>query len=95
VFPERAGTGPADLFEQIPADQMDGHHARLPLSSKEDDRLENLAEKKLKGSGPQDGTDHAISLYGERGLCHFGVYIIHTSVLILMAGIVIGFLFGF
>jgi cytochrome c biogenesis protein len=49
----------------------------------------------MKGVRRRDGSDHAY-LYGEKGsYAHFGVYIIHTSVLILMAGVVIGFLFGF
>jgi cytochrome c biogenesis protein len=82
----------ADLFEQIPADQT--VISETPLKE-ETDRLENLLKKKLKGVRRRDGSDHAY-LYGEKGsYTHFGVYIIHTSVLILMAGIVIGFLFGF
>ena len=82
----------ADLFEQIPADQT--VISETPLKE-ETDRLENLLKKKLKGVRRRDGSDHAY-LYGEKGsYAHFGVYIIHTSVLILMAGIVIGFLFGF
>jgi cytochrome c biogenesis protein len=82
----------ADLFEQIPADQT--VISETPLKE-ETDRLENLLKKKLKGVRRRDGSDHAY-LYGEKGsYTHFGVYIIHTGVLILMAGIVIGFLFGF
>jgi cytochrome c biogenesis protein len=82
----------ADLFEHIPTDQT--VISETPLKE-ETDRLENLLKKKLKGVRRRDGSDHAY-LYGEKGsYTHFGVYIIHTSVLILMAGIVIGFLFGF
>ena len=82
----------ADLFEHIPTDQT--VISETPLKE-ETDRLENLLKKKLKGVRRRDGSDHAY-LYGEKGsYTHFGVYIIHTSVLILMAGVVIGFLFGF
>jgi len=81
-----------DLFEQIPAYQI--VISETPLGE-EADRLENLLKKKLKRVRRRDGSDHAY-LYGEKGsYAHFGVYILHTSVLVLMAGVVISFLFGF
>ena len=57
--------------------------------------LENILNKRLKRVSRRDAGERTY-LYGEKGAySHFGVYIIHVSVLVLMAGVIVGFLFGF
>ena len=58
-------------------------------------RIESLLKKKFKKVERRD-TDKASFLTGEKGkYSYFGVYLIHASVLIILAGVIIGFLFGF
>jgi cytochrome c biogenesis protein len=81
-----------DLFEKIPSDQV--IIKETPLRS-ETDRLELLLKKKAGRVARRDEAGRSY-LYGEKGAySYFGVYIIHLSVLIIMAGVMIGFLFGF
>jgi cytochrome c biogenesis protein len=90
----RQGSEPdrEDLFEKIPADQV--ALKETPLAE-EADRLERLLRKKAGRVGRKDAAGRSC-LYGEKGAySYFGVYIIHASVLIMMAGVMIGFLFGF
>lgn len=81
-----------DLFEKIPSDQV--IIKETPLTE-EADRLERLLKKKAGRVGRKDGLGLAY-LYGEKGAyAYFGVYIIHVSILIMLVGVAIGFLFGF
>ena len=81
-----------DLFEKIPSDQVMIKETSL---TEEADRLELLLRKKAGKVGRKDGLGRSC-LYGEKGAySYFGVYIIHISVLIMMVGVMIGFLFGF
>ncbi len=81
-----------ELFEKAPSDRtllMDA-----PLATAAGD-LENLLKKRLSGVSRRDAGERSY-LYGEKGAySHFGVYVIHASVLVLMAGVIVGFLFGF
>jgi cytochrome c biogenesis protein len=91
-FRQKAEPDRTDLFEQIPAGQTVITEASL---NDETDRLENLLKKKLKHIRRRDGSGQAFLCAEKGAYSHFGVYIIHASVLIIMAGVVIGFLFGF
>ena len=58
-------------------------------------RLEGLLKKKY-GKVEQKETARGDFLYGEKGrLSHFGVYVIHLSILVIIGGAVAGALFGF
>jgi len=59
------------------------------------DRVENLLQKRYRRVRKKD-TANTTFFYGEKGAySHFGVYIIHASILIIIAGAVIGSLLGF
>ena len=81
-----------ELFEKTPPDRtllVDAPPAAAAGS------LENLLKKRHMAVSRREAGER-IYLYGEKGAySHFGVYIIHASVLILMAGVIVGFLFGF
>jgi len=58
-------------------------------------RVERLLMKRYKRFRRKD-TDTATTFYGEKGAySHFGVYIVHASILIIIAGAIIGSLWGF
>lgn len=58
-------------------------------------RIESLLKKRFKRVARKD-IDTATFLTGEKGnFSYFGVYLIHASVLIILAGVIIGFLLGF
>jgi cytochrome c biogenesis protein len=81
-----------DLFEKTPPDRTVVVESPLPAAA---GNLENLLKKRFKGVLRKDAGERSC-LYGEKGAySHFGVYIIHASVLIMMAGVINGFLFGF
>jgi cytochrome c biogenesis protein len=61
----------------------------------ETERIESLLKKRFKRVARKD-TGDASFLIGEKGnFSYFAVYLIHVSVLIIMAGVIIGFLLGF
>lgn len=58
-------------------------------------KLEDMLKKKYRKVEKRE-TAQGDFLYGEKGrFSHFGVYLIHLSILIIMGGAVIGSLFGF
>jgi len=80
-----------DLFETIPPDQMVVKETSI---TEETSRLEKLLGK--KGRVGRKDLDDRSYLYAEKGAySYFGVYLIHISVLVVMAGFIVGFLFGF
>lgn len=80
-----------DLFETIPPDQEVVKETGL---LEETSRMEKLIGKKGR-VGRKDMDDRSY-LYVEKGAySYFGVYLIHISVLVVMAGFIVGFLFGF
>lgn len=81
-----------DLFEAIPSDQV---VIKEPPLSEEADRIGMLLRKKA-GRVRRRDTENRSYFYGEKGAySYFGVYLIHISVLVIMAGFIVGFLFGF
>jgi cytochrome c biogenesis protein len=81
-----------DVFEKIPSDQVTIKDTPL---SEEAHRLEILLKKKTGRVRRRDADDRSY-LYVEKGAySYLGVYLIHLSVLIVMAGFIIGFFFGF
>jgi cytochrome c biogenesis protein len=81
-----------DVFEDVSSDQVIIKEALL---SEQANRLEMLLKKKT-GRVRRRDADNRSYLYGEKGAhSHLGVYLIHLSVLVVMAGFVIGFFFGF
>ena len=57
--------------------------------------IENFLLKKYKRVRKKE-SDEITFLYGEKGaFSHFGVYIIHTSILVIIAGAIVGSLMGF
>ena len=80
-----------DLFETIPPDQVVVKETSL---SEETDRLEKLLGKKDR-VGRKDMDDRSY-LYVEKGAySYFGVYVVHLSILVMMAGVIIGSFLGF
>ncbi len=80
-----------DVFETIPPDQVVVKETSL---SEETSRLEKLLGK--KGRVGCKNMDDRSYLYVEKGAySYFGVYLIHISVLVVMAGFIVGFFFGF
>lgn len=81
-----------DFFEAIPPDQI--VIKGTPLSE-EVNRIGILLRKETGRVRRRDAENHAY-LFGEKGsYSYFGVYLIHLSVLIVMAGFIVSFLFGF
>lgn len=81
-----------DVFEEIPSDQVVINNPPLP---EEAHRLEMLLRKKTGKVRRRDIDDRSF-LYAEKGAySYFGVYLIHLSILVVMAGFIVGFLFGF
>jgi cytochrome c biogenesis protein len=79
-------------FENLPLDRT------LRLKKDKDhviDIVKNLLLKKFKRFRKKD-SDEITFMYGEKGaFSHFGVYIIHVSILIIIAGAIVGSLMGF
>jgi cytochrome c biogenesis protein len=80
-----------DLFETIPSDQVIVKETSL---SEETDRLEKLIGKKGR-VGRKDRDDRSYLYIGKGAYSYLGVYLIHVSILFVMAGFIVGFLFGF
>jgi cytochrome c biogenesis protein len=83
---------PKGLFAQLDTGHM------ISLKSKKDeaaDAVEALLAKKF-GKIAREKANREVFLFFQRGrYCHLGVYAIHLSVLLIIAGAVIGSLFGF
>ena len=81
-----------EIFKNLPSDRV--ILVERPLNN-EAARLENLLKKKYKGIRRKD-TEEGICITGEKGnFSYLGVYLVHFSVLIILTGMIIGFLFGF
>ncbi len=63
--------------------------------SEEASRIEGVL-KKLYGRVRRKDTDSGVFFTGEKGnASYLGVYLIHLSILVILAGMIIGFLFGY
>jgi cytochrome c biogenesis protein len=92
------------LFRKIPSLDTDKRFENLPeeqIMTVEQDpheliaRLEPLFLRKYKRARKKD-TDNGAVFYGEKGAySRFGVYVTHASVLVVIAGAIIGSLLGF
>ncbi len=86
-FPE-----PAGLFENLPPSQ-------LIITDKETNRISTTIESCLKAkykSVQKIAEEKGRLFYGERGRYSlFGVYAVHLSILLMIAGAIIGSIFGF
>lgn len=81
-----------EIFRNLPANEVILTEGKL---EGETERIESLLKKRFKKVERKD-TEKASYLTGEKGnFSYFGVYLIHVSVLIILAGVIIGFLFGF
>ncbi len=81
-----------EIFRDLPSDRV--ILVEKPRNE-EALRLQNLLKKKYKGICRED-TEEGTFITGEKGnFSYFGVYLVHFSVLIILTGIIIGFLFGF
>jgi cytochrome c biogenesis protein len=81
-----------DIFRDLPSDRV--IIVEKPLNE-EALRLEWLLKKKYKGICRKD-TEEGTFISGEKGnFSYLGVYLVHFSVLIILTGMIIGFLFGF
>jgi cytochrome c biogenesis protein len=81
-----------EIFRDLPSDRV--ILVEKPLNE-EALRLQNILKKKYKGICRED-TGEGTFITGEKGnFSYFGVYLVHFSVLIILTGIIIGFLFGF
>jgi cytochrome c biogenesis protein len=85
-FPEPAGS-----FENLPK-------SIIIAEAKEISKIKSIVESCLKqnyGSGKEADTEKGSIFYAERGrFSLFGVYIIHLSILVMIAGALIGSIFG-
>lgn len=79
-------------FENLPSDGM------LTLKNDKEqvkEAVQKLLLKKYKRFRKKE-SDEITFMYGEKGaFSHFGIYIIHASVLIIIAGAIVGSLMGF
>jgi len=79
-------------FENLPPDNilmMEGERSGITS------RVEHLLMRRYKRFKKRD-TDTTTTFYGEKGpYSRFGVYIVHASILIIIAGAIIGSLWGF
>ncbi len=91
-FRQESAPNREDVFEGILPDQVTIKETPL---AEEAQRLEVLLKKKTGRVRRGDADDRSY-LYGEKGAySYFGVYLIHLSVLVVMAGFIVGFFFGF
>jgi cytochrome c biogenesis protein len=90
-FRQKSEPGRDDLFEEIPSDQVIVKETSL---SEETDRLEKLLGKKGR-VGRRDADDRSYLYVEKGGFSYFGVYCVHISILVMMAGVIIGSLLGF
>ena len=80
------------LFKDLNADRVLLTEGKLV---EEAEKIERLLKKRLKRVEIRD-TGDTYFLSGQKGnFSYFGVYLIHVSILIILAGMIIGFLFGF
>jgi cytochrome c biogenesis protein len=85
--PDRRGP-----FEDLPPEQaftvpVDYHHASR--------RIGDFVARRYKRVATKEG-ESAYHLYGEKGrYSHFGVYLVHLSVLVILAGALVGSFLGF
>ena len=92
LFHHRPDPDTGDSFGNLPADRIILVDRSL---HEETDSIESLLKKRYKEVRRTD-TEKGSFLTGEKGkFSIFGVYLIHASVLIILAGVIIGFLFGF
>jgi cytochrome c biogenesis protein len=79
-------------FDDLPPERILTIETRLDHAIR---RVEDLLRRRYKRVRRKD-TPRTTFFYGEKGAySHFGVYIIHASILIVIAGAVIGSLLGF
>jgi cytochrome c biogenesis protein len=85
-FPE-----PAGIFDSLPQSQ-------IITGNKEISKIKPIVASCLKknyGSSKEADTERGYLFYAERGrLSLFGVYIVHLSILVMIAGAIIGSIFG-
>lgn len=80
------------LFEKIPPNRLVSVRGTRKETT---ERIEGILKHHYKGVRTK-GTDNGDFLYAEKGrYSHFGVYIVHLSVLLILAGGLIGSFFGF
>ncbi|MFH1078856.1 MAG: cytochrome c biogenesis protein ResB [Pseudomonadota bacterium] len=91
LFRQKSEPDRDNLFEIIPPDRVVIKETSL---SEETDRLEKLLGK--KGRVGRRDMDNRSYLHVEKGAySYFGVYVVHLSILVMMAGIIIGSFWGF
>jgi len=82
----------AEIFADLPSDRV--ILVERPLKE-EAMKLEGLLKKKYKGIRRKD-TEEGTFINSEKGrFSHLGVYVVHLGVLVILAGMIIGFFFGF
>lgn len=82
----------ADVFKDLPADPVIASERPVPDEAV---RAESMLKKGYKRVRHRD-TEKGVVLAGEKGnASHMGVYVIHFSVLAILAGMMIGYFFGF
>jgi cytochrome c biogenesis protein len=92
IFQAARSEGPASPFERAAADRV--FSAPGP-PAREAERLEAIIRKRF-GKVRRAEDKGSITLHGEKGaFSYFGVYVVHMSILIILAGAIIGSLSGF
>jgi cytochrome c biogenesis protein len=92
LFHHRPDPDATEGFGNLPTDRIILVERSL---HEETERIESLLKKRYNGVRRKD-TEKGSFLTGEKGnFSYFGVYLIHFSVLIILTGVIIGFLFGF
>jgi len=92
LFTARPSLDRSKPFEDLPPENtvmIEGNRQEITAA------VEHLLHKRLKRFR-RKGSDKTTTFYGEKGaFSHFGVYVIHCSVLVVIAGAIIGSLWGF
>jgi cytochrome c biogenesis protein len=92
LFTTRPSLDRSKPFEDLPPENtvmIEGNRSEITSA------VERLLQKRLKRFRKK-GTDKATTFYGEKGaFSHFGAYVIHVSILVVIAGAIIGSQWGF
>lgn len=92
LFRTRFAPDETEVFRNLPADRV--ILVERPLDA-EAARLENLIKKRYKRVQRKDTGEGSFLAGEKRRFSYFGVYCIHFSILLILTGMIIGFLFGF
>ncbi len=92
LFRKRSAPDEPGVFISLPSDRV------IPVGRPLDEeaaRLENIFKKRYSGVQRKDTGKSSFLTGGKGGFSYFGVYLVHFSILLILAGMIIGFIFGY